>query len=106
MTSAGFAPDGRRVLSCADDGTARIWRTGPPLWTAQGPWRIEPLSLHPAGQTLICPGESAVAHGVVDLDGDKLLTKLEGTIRGAVFSPAGDYIAAIDDRDQIVILDP
>ena len=38
MTSASFSPDGSRIVTRSDDGTAKVWdaRTGSPLLELKG----------------------------------------------------------------------
>lgn len=95
VTSAVFAPDGRRLLTASTDATARLWDAdGRHLATLvghKGP--ILSAVFSPAGQLIITASNDNTAR-LWDRDG-KPLTTLEGhtaEVRGAVFSPNGERI--------------
>ncbi|HZT43228.1 MAG TPA: AAA-like domain-containing protein [Chthonomonadaceae bacterium] len=98
---ARFSPDGRRVVTCSDDGTAQIWnaitgqRIGPPL---RHGGQVFQAVFSPNGKTLLTGG----ANGRVQL-WDALRFRKSGPplqpaapIYKAAFSPDGRYVAALE----------
>jgi WD40 repeat protein/serine/threonine protein kinase/tetratricopeptide (TPR) repeat protein len=110
ITAVAFTPDGRRVVTCSDEGTARIWdaRTGEPV--------DRPLR-HGRG----------VSHGILTSDGAALITADEQSevrvwdlktgkprfdpqkvkITGNVLAvhPAGSRLATASYSDGVVVWD-
>jgi eukaryotic-like serine/threonine-protein kinase len=95
---AEFSPDGTRVVTASDDGTARIWNAGngqaitpPLLHEAPVHW----AHFSPLQDTVVTAGKNHRA-GLWDLESGSLRAWLahdEGEIFSASFSPDGDRIA-------------
>ena len=108
-----FSPDGRRVLSAARDGTARVWcaKSGVCVLTLGGMGRGEILwyavLFSPDGEYIATAGFdltvklwSAVGGACVGVFGDH-----EGLVREMVFSPDGRRRASGDEEGVVCIRD-
>jgi WD40 repeat protein len=101
-----FLPDGKRLATCSDDGSARVWDLSTrrvvrgPLWHSKGVRGYFTLAVSPNGQTLVTAGvdglairwnldtgqtvgppflhDSSVLKAVFTRDGSKLLTSTRG----------------------------
>src|SRR5207245_986735 len=105
---AKFSPDGRRILTASDDGTARIWdgRTGEPLTPLlRQRGRVQAANFSPDGTQIVTvggvPGSAGVAN-VWNAETGQLVTSIppqEREIFTARFSPDGRWIL-MDGADQ------
>src|SRR5262249_6476279 len=104
---AQFSPDGRRVLTASDDGTARVWAaaTGQPA----GPeFRHQDVAHHaasrPDGRQLVTAGGDGCAR-VWDADTGKEVTTLRHgrAVTCAAFRPDGKRVVTAGE-DPIVYL--
>jgi WD40 repeat protein len=97
VRSAVFSPDGRRIATAADDGTARIWdaRFGEPLLSVAGhAGRLHSVAFSPDGQQLVTGSYDATAQ-VWDAATGREVLRLTGhsaAISGAVFSSDGQRL--------------
>lgn len=89
------SPDGRLVLSAADDGTARVWQL-PGERSFAGEMGIVAVAISPDGRELLVGAEGA---GIWDVSTGRLIRRLAGlegsiTPGGIAFSLDGRYAAA------------
>jgi KaiC/GvpD/RAD55 family RecA-like ATPase len=92
---AVFAPDGGRILTASDDGTARLWdRDGKPLATLKGHNNVVHSAVFaPDGSRILTASEDKTAR-LWDRDGKPLATLQGhyGPLTSAVFAPDGGRI--------------
>jgi hypothetical protein len=105
VTSAVFAPDGGRILTLSDDGTARLWdRDGKPLATLAGRTSKVTRAFAPDGSRILIASDDNTAR-LSDRDGKPLATLQGHTnwITSAVFAPDGGRIltASLDDTARL-----
>ncbi len=96
--SATFSPDGTRVVSASDDGTARVWNsaTGELIWKLEGHTQeVLSASFSPDGARIVTASRDRTA-GLWDAATGQLIRKLEAHTDGVVsatFSPDGTRTA-------------
>ena len=105
VTSAAFSPDGQRVVTASDDGTARVWQaeSGEAIAVLAGPESfVTSAAFSPDGQRVVTASDDGTAR-VWDLQGRQLAI-YEGS--PAALSPNGRQLATvIDGRVQIYDID-
>src|SRR5262249_2822085 len=99
--SLALSPDGRRLASATDGGTAALCRVeGTLLWPAQGALFSPPsLAFAPDGKTLAWPLDGTVR--LADADTGKPLRALRGVgdgVASLIFSPDSRTLAVVDRR--------
>ena len=97
VVAAAFSPEGRRILTGSEDGTAKVWETagGKVLLTLQGHSRaISSAAFSPDGRRIVTGCEDGTAKVWEAANGSELLTLHGHTdrIRSAAFSPDGGRI--------------
>jgi WD40 repeat protein len=101
VNSAVFAPDGERILTASEDGTARLWdRDGKPLAILPGHTNAVLSATFADGGRILTTSIDDTAR-LWDRDGKPLaIFKSDtGDVASAVFAPDGDRIlTASDDR--------
>ena len=104
LWSASFAPDGKRLLTASEDGTARLWdaQTGAPLKALSGhrrPVRFAAFSRD--GRLVVTTSLDRTAR-VWDAETGEAVAVLEGhgdTVSRAAFSPDGRLVATASADD-------
>jgi WD40 repeat protein len=117
VTSAVFAPDGSRILTAAEDNTARLWdRDGKPLAILRGhTGPVTSAVFAPDGGRILTAAEDNTAR-LWDRDGKPLaILEHTGPVNSAVFASDGgrlltasqDKTARLWDRDgkQLAVLE-
>jgi WD40 repeat protein len=100
--SATFAPDGQRLLTASDDGTARLWdpENGNQIAVLQGhtePVRVAAFS--PDGRRVLTASTDNTAR-LWDVEARSAFVVLEGhseAVRDAAFSPDGQRVVTASD---------
>jgi WD40 repeat protein len=98
VSAAAYSPDGKRIATASNDGTAKVWdvETGGELVTLTGHtnW-VENIAFSPNG-VLLATGSTDKTVKVWDtLTGQELLTLVghTGSISQIAFSPDGTHLA-------------
>jgi eukaryotic-like serine/threonine-protein kinase len=96
VRSASFSPDGRRVVTASDDGTARIWDagTGDALLVFRHESGIISASFSPEGRRVITGSPRPTAR-IWDAESGQEIRALaghEGGVTCACFSPSGRQV--------------
>ena len=105
-----FAPDARRLASCASDGTVKLWtpETGQEIATFKpggDPW--EQVRFAPDGRTLAL-GSNAGALRLIDAVTGAIratLTGHAGAIRGLAFTRDGRTLLSGDAKGKVLLWD-
>jgi serine/threonine protein kinase/WD40 repeat protein len=110
VTTLAFAPDARRLLSGAADGSVLVWdldtREARPL-VGHGGDGVNGAAFAPDGrQALTCGGDGLVL--LWDVAGEKVAARLEGhrgSVRGVVFTPDGAGAASVGQDATLRVWD-
>ncbi|WP_224371639.1 nSTAND1 domain-containing NTPase [Hyalangium versicolor] len=104
FNAASFSPDGQRIVTASDDGTARLWwtdnRSEPTVLKGHnGP--VQSAAFSPDGQLVVTASQDGTAR-VWSIDGGAPLRIIRhmGPVRSAGFSPDGQRIVTVA-RDGI-----
>jgi WD40 repeat protein len=106
-----FHPDGKRLVSAADDGTVRIWdlATGQLVHSLKHQHAgVTGVAYSPNGQRLLTSGWWDGTVRVWDRGSDKphlILREHAAPVNGAVFSPDGKRLASASNDQTAVIWD-
>jgi len=95
VNSASYSPDGARILTASDDGTARLWtREGKEMAVLRGHGARVSIARFSPRQDLILTASNDKTARLWDLEGREVavLRGHEGPITGAVFSPSDDLV--------------
>jgi len=97
VLSAQFSPDGKRVVTASDDGTARLWEahTGQPLGEPlQHRDKVSVAQFSPDGERVVTASADKTARVWNGHTGQALTEPLEhdSTVHSAQFSPNGKWV--------------
>jgi WD40 repeat protein len=103
VKSAGFSPDGQKVVTASDDRTARIWdiASGSELRVLRHEGEVSTAAFSPDGQKIVTASNDRTARLWDATTGAELRTfrTPEGSVFTAEFSPKGERIVtASNDR--------
>ena len=113
-TDLALTPDGKRVATCALDGTVRVWEaeTGKDVGNFSGEFRYRSrIALSPDGKRLAVAGQDEQFLGYVrvwNLDDNGILDIRDGepiTVGGVAFSPDGKRIATLNHSGKVRVYD-
>ncbi|AUX42426.1 uncharacterized protein SOCE26_038580 [Sorangium cellulosum] len=97
VVRVGFSPDGQRIVSASEDGTARIWRTdggGEPVVLAGHGGPVHTAAFSPDGARIVTASEDGTARvWRADGKGEPILLEQPGReVDSAEFSPDGAHV--------------
>ena len=101
MNCVCFAPTGKYIASCSDDGTVRVWdaATGKlvvsPLTVDSGEYGVLSVSFSPKDNVIAAGCYNGKIHLVDAVAGEvKSTLDVDGQVNSVSFSPDGEFIAA------------
>ena len=106
-----FSPDGQRILTAHEDGTAQLWdaltghRAGPPLHHAQA---VNWATFGPDGQRVVTASSDSTARLWDAVSGQPVAPPIAhpGKVVQAVFSPDGQHVLVGGDDGTARVWDP
>jgi WD40 repeat protein/serine/threonine protein kinase len=108
--SVAFSPDGRRIVTCSRDNTAKVWdaATGANLLTLRHRLQIERASFSSDGKRIVTASEDQTAKVWNAETGQELLTLTghTGGLYSAVFSPDDRLIVTTSRDGTVKVWDP
>jgi hypothetical protein len=107
VVSASFSPDGQRVVSASDDGTARVWRadgSGTPMVLRGHEKPVRTAAFSPDGKLLASAGDDGnlILWSVEKTESLETLSGHFSEIRHVVFSPNGKTLASASE-DRVIL---
>jgi WD40 repeat protein len=105
VTSAAWSPDGRRIVTASDDGTARVWNadgSGSPIFLRGHETVIESAAWSPDGRRIVTASFDDTAR-VWNADGfgsPIVLRGHRGDVHSAEWSPDGKRIVTTSFYDK------
>jgi WD40 repeat protein len=103
VTGATFSPDGKRIVTSSEDGTAVIWDAvnGRKIVTLRHPGKVFDVAVNPDGNLVATTFYDRRDRGGVALwrmyDGHRIATQLmPGAGAHVTFSPDGTYLMSLD----------
>src|SRR5262249_2037943 len=113
-SSVAFGPDGRRLVTAGNDGTAKVWDLtaaspidvgqlpgSPP---AEGPENVHRAAWHPGGAQVAVGRTRRVQ--IWSLEGKAAVTAslpLTGDITALVYHPTGTSLATADNKGRVTV---
>jgi tetratricopeptide (TPR) repeat protein len=105
VTSAQFSPEGKRIVTASQDGTARVWdaQSGQQLAELQHGNLVAVISAQfsPDGRRILTVSRDGTAP-VWDAQSGQQLTQLGGEVKSAQFSPDGNRILTVSETSARV----
>jgi WD40 repeat protein len=109
LFSAGFAPDGRRIVTASEDKTARVWdaENGDQLATLRGHTEgVRVAFFSPDGRQVITASTDKTARlWNAETGQQSAVLEHDGVLRSAVFSPDGRRIVTASDDNTARVWD-
>ncbi len=106
VNSASYSPDGSRIITASEDGTAKVWdaRNGAELLSLKGHYgMVNTASFSPDGSQIVTTGQEDTVR-VWDAESGAALILLKGGDRFASFSPDGSRIVT-GSQDTVKVWD-
>ena len=111
VLSAGFSPDGTRVVTASEDHTARVWEasSGKTIVVLEGHTAAVPSAVFSPDGTRILTASYDHTARVWDASSGRIVTELKGhtdTVASALFSPDGTRVVTASLDRTAKVWDP
>ncbi|MFN6558763.1 MAG: N-acetylmuramoyl-L-alanine amidase [Nostoc sp. ChiSLP01] len=104
VNSASFSPDGKYIVTAADDKTAKVWdMSGREIVTLQHQDSVKSASFNPNGKYIVTTSDPNNTVKVWNFDGQEIATLgYQNNVNSSSFSPNGKYIVTTSDPNNTV----
>ncbi len=109
VTDIIFSPDGTKLFSTSEDGTARIWdpATGEELFRLQHDGPVRALAISPNGYWLATGGDDQYARTWNARTGKQIASVFHtGAVTDVDFSPGGSWVASVGKDKAAIVWTP